>query len=53
MLRPVGYDGSKFTELVMTYDQESSQAATDTLHLLRTSSQMDDAFIEKDAAKPE
>eukprot|EP00794_Sanderia_malayensis_P009248 gene9248-10225_t len=40
VLQPVGYEREKFSDMVMTFDRQSSQAATDALQLLKASTEM-------------
>ncbi len=44
VMQPVGYESEKFSEMIMTFDRQSSQAANDALQLLKTSSEMHDGY---------
>ena len=39
-LQPVGFESERFSNLVLSYDKQSSQAASDTLQLLKTSAEV-------------
>ena len=41
MLQPVGFETERFSEVVMNFDHQSSQAANDALQLLKTSAEVD------------
>ena len=44
VLQPVGFESERFSEMVMSYDRQSSQAANDAMQLLKTSSEMHHSY---------